>query len=390
MPEVTVDEKRAAETRLRTSATKQRVTQPAIRTAIALQRIVDGVYKTVKEAGDDLGLSARQRRELSEQVETTQMTRRLDQHFAKVQQEASSEQQKEVDSGKQASEPEAPAAEPRSDSREQAQLEAALAASLAASLSGGNQLAEPHAASLDSQEQAELEAALAASLESQEQAELEAMLAVSLSGCNQQAHPIRSEPTRSDRIGSDPIRSEQHSDSQESENSEEIRRRASEEKARKMAVRIRRNTQKEFDAAWQRQQMVRDMKRRMSHEEKRRKGERLLLHAIRMSTLNTRSAPPAWIFGCDGVEQGDTGAGVLLPSDQVRDLCACSVLTPWAWCWVCGGGGPIPMRQTLVGGELIRCQTCKTVRCTANCGCVLYNTPEVADDRFMLLSHENK
>ena len=330
MPEVTVDEKRAAETRLRTSATKQRVTQPAIRTAIALQRIVDGVYKTVKEAGDDLGLSARQRRELSEQVETTQMTRRLDQHFAKVQQEASSEQQKEVDSGNQASEPEAPAAEPRSDSREQAQLEAALAASLAASLSGGNQ----------------------------------------------------------DR--SDPIRSEQHSDSQESENSEEIRRRASEEKARKMAVRIRRNTQKEFDAAWQRQQMVRDMKRRMSHEEKRRKGERLLLHAIRMSTLNTRSAPPAWIFGCDGVEQGDTGAGVLLPSDQARDLCACSVLTPWAWCWVCGGGGPIPMRQTLVGGELIRCQTCKTVRCTANCGCVLYNTPEVADDRFMLLSHENK
>ena len=84
MPEVTVDEKRAAETRLRTSATKQRVTQPAIRTAIALQRIVDGVYKAVKEAGDDLGLSARQRRELSEQVETTHMTRTLDQHFAKV------------------------------------------------------------------------------------------------------------------------------------------------------------------------------------------------------------------------------------------------------------------------------------------------------------------
>ena len=105
MPEVTVDEKRAAETRLRTSATKQRVTQPAIRTAIALQRIVDGFYQTVKEAGDDLGLSARQRRELSEQVETTLMTRALDQHFAKVPQEASSEQQ-EVDSGKQTSEPE--------------------------------------------------------------------------------------------------------------------------------------------------------------------------------------------------------------------------------------------------------------------------------------------
>ena len=81
----------------------------------------------MKEAGDDLGLSARQRRELSEQVETTLMTRALDQHFAKVPQEASSEQQ-EVDSGKQASEPEASAAELRSDSREQAQLEAALAA----------------------------------------------------------------------------------------------------------------------------------------------------------------------------------------------------------------------------------------------------------------------
>ena len=70
----------------------------------------------MKEAGDDLGLSVRQRRELSEQVETTLMTRELDQRFAKVQQEASSEQQKEVDSGNQASEPEAPAAGPRSDS----------------------------------------------------------------------------------------------------------------------------------------------------------------------------------------------------------------------------------------------------------------------------------
>jgi hypothetical protein len=101
-----------------------------------------------------------------------------------------------------------------------------------------------------------------------------------------------------------------------------------------MAVRIRKKSQKNFDAAWQRQQLVRDMKRRMSHEEKRRKGERLLLHAIRMSTLIASPAPPAWIFGCNGVEQGDTGAGVLLSSDQARDLCACSVLTPWAWCWV--------------------------------------------------------
>ena len=59
MPVVTSDEKLAAETRLRSSATKQRITQPAILTAVALQRIIDGVYKTWKEAGDDLGLSAR-------------------------------------------------------------------------------------------------------------------------------------------------------------------------------------------------------------------------------------------------------------------------------------------------------------------------------------------
>jgi hypothetical protein len=51
MPEVsTIEEKLAAETRLRSSAKKQRVTQLAILTAVALQRIVDGVYKTVKEA----------------------------------------------------------------------------------------------------------------------------------------------------------------------------------------------------------------------------------------------------------------------------------------------------------------------------------------------------
>ena len=107
----------------------------------------------------------------------------------------------------------------------------------------------------------------------------------------------------------------------------------------------------------------------------------------RIHRYRTRATPPGWIFGCSEVEQGDTGAGVLPPSDWARDLCACSVLTPWAWCWACGGGEPIPMSKTLSGGELIRCQDCKTMRCTANCGCVFYNTPEVPDDRFMLFSH---
>ena len=81
MPVVTSDERLAAETRLRSSATKQRITQPAFLTAVALQRIIDGVYKTWKEAGDDLGLSARQRKELREQVEAS---RALDYYFAAV------------------------------------------------------------------------------------------------------------------------------------------------------------------------------------------------------------------------------------------------------------------------------------------------------------------
>jgi hypothetical protein len=83
MPEVTNEEKLAAKTRLRTSAKKQRITQPAILTAVALQRIGDGIYKTWKEAGDDLGLSARQCKELREQVEAS---RTLDQFFAAVEQ----------------------------------------------------------------------------------------------------------------------------------------------------------------------------------------------------------------------------------------------------------------------------------------------------------------
>lgn len=112
----------------------------------------------------------------------------------------------------------------------------------------------------------------------------------------------------------------------------------------------------------------------------------MIMRPLRLSMLNARPAPPSWVFGCDGVEQGDTGAGALLPSSRARDLCACSVLTPWAWCRACGGGEPIPMNKTLSGGELIRCEACKTVRCSANCGCVFYNTPEVPDDRFMLVS----
>ena len=58
--------------------------QPAILAAVALQRIVDGVYDTVKEAGDDLDLSARQRKELREQVEATRTLLPVE-HGGKVQ-----------------------------------------------------------------------------------------------------------------------------------------------------------------------------------------------------------------------------------------------------------------------------------------------------------------
>ena len=121
-----------------------------------------------------------------------------------------------------------------------------------------------------------------------------------------------------------------------------------------------------------------DPKRARREEREHRKQKRLqrILPLVRleedvqqqdhMNMYRTHATPPGWIFGCSEVEQGDTGAGVLLPSSRARDLCACSVLTPWAWCWACDGGEPTPMSKTLSGGELVRCQDCRTVRCTAN------------------------
>ena len=38
----------------------------------------------------------------------------------------------------------------------------------------------------------------------------------------------------------------------------------------------------------------------------------------RINRYRTRATPPGWIFGCSEVEQGDTGAGVLPPSDWAR------------------------------------------------------------------------
>ena len=61
-------EKRAAETLLRSSGKKQRVSAAAVLTAIAFHRIKDGMYVSARAAGDDIGLSSRQRQELRRQV----------------------------------------------------------------------------------------------------------------------------------------------------------------------------------------------------------------------------------------------------------------------------------------------------------------------------------
>jgi hypothetical protein len=65
---VSNEEKRAAETLLRSSGKKQRVSAAAVLTAIAFHRIKDGMYVSARAAGDDIGLSSRQRQELRRQV----------------------------------------------------------------------------------------------------------------------------------------------------------------------------------------------------------------------------------------------------------------------------------------------------------------------------------
>ena len=71
---VTPAEKLEAEQSLRSSGNKQRISQPAVATEVARRRILRGDYgeltpknNHVKAAGDDLGLSERQRQELRKQ-----------------------------------------------------------------------------------------------------------------------------------------------------------------------------------------------------------------------------------------------------------------------------------------------------------------------------------
>ena len=93
MPPVTQAERRVAATHLSSSGSKKkRVTEPAVVTEVARRRILRGDYgprtpsnNRVKEAGDDLGLSERQRKELSRQLKGEPMpVSTLDSLFAQV------------------------------------------------------------------------------------------------------------------------------------------------------------------------------------------------------------------------------------------------------------------------------------------------------------------
>ena len=62
--------------------------------------------------------------------------------------------------------------------------------------------------------------------------------------------------------------------------------------------------------------------------------------------------------------------------------CPCNVLSTWAKCPVCkqreveeSSSSKVPF-LFFVGGDLVRCHACHTVRCNAACGCVMFNTPE--------------
>ena len=84
MPPVTPTEKLEAEKCLRLSGSKQRITQPAIATEVARRRILCGDYGSVEAAGDDLGLSKRQRDELRKQLRESMPVRMLDGFFARA------------------------------------------------------------------------------------------------------------------------------------------------------------------------------------------------------------------------------------------------------------------------------------------------------------------
>jgi hypothetical protein len=100
MPPVTQAEKREAAAHLSScQSKKQRVTEPAIATEVARRRILRGAYGSrtasnncVKEAGDDLGLSERQRKELSRQLKGEPLpVRTLDSFFARVEDSAATQ-----------------------------------------------------------------------------------------------------------------------------------------------------------------------------------------------------------------------------------------------------------------------------------------------------------
>ena len=89
MPPVTPAEKLEAEQSLRSSGKKQRISQPAVATEVARRRILRGDYgdltpknNYVKAAGDDLGLSERQRLELRKQLLEAMPVRTLESCFA--------------------------------------------------------------------------------------------------------------------------------------------------------------------------------------------------------------------------------------------------------------------------------------------------------------------
>jgi hypothetical protein len=84
---VTLAERSEAENWLRRSGKRQRVSKAAILTEVGLRRIKNGLYDTVQECGNDLGLSERQRTDLRQQVkEWHETTRTLDSFFARVEQ----------------------------------------------------------------------------------------------------------------------------------------------------------------------------------------------------------------------------------------------------------------------------------------------------------------
>ena len=64
------------------------------------------------------------------------------------------------------------------------------------------------------------------------------------------------------------------------------------------------------------------------------------------------------------------------PEAAVR--CPCDVLSTWAKCPRCKQReeATAGTRVAWFGGDLVRCHKCGTVRCTAACGYVLFNTPE--------------